>query len=63
MNICKDKLELAMAKRCMNPYELCKTAGFQYASYRRVANGGNCKPATLGKIAKALNVDVTEILE
>lgn len=63
MKINKTKLLIALANSCMNPYDLCKAVGMQYQSYRRIANGGNCKPATIGKIAKALGVDVTELLE
>lgn len=63
MRLNKSKLLIALANACMNPYDLCKATGMKYQNYRRVANGNNCKPATVGKIAKALNVDVTEILE
>lgn len=47
----------------MNPYDLCSKAGISYASYRRIMRFGGCKIATLGRLAQALNVDVTEILE
>lgn len=63
MNVSKQKLELAMANACMNPYELCKLVDMQYQTYRRVSNGGNCKPATVGKIAKALNIKVENLIE
>ena len=63
MKINKSKLLIALAKACMNPYDLCKAVGMQNQNYRRIVNGVNCKPATVGKIAKALNVDVTELLE
>lgn len=57
------KLQIALSRACMNPYDLCKSANIQYATYRRIMEGNKCKSATLGKIAKALNVDVTEILD
>lgn len=63
MNVDKQKLELAMANTCMNAYDLCKAIEIQYQTYRRISNGGNCKPATAGKIAKALNVKVEDLLE
>lgn len=63
MKISANKLTLIMARNAVNPYDLCKKAGICYASYRRVAGGSACKPATLGRIAKALGVDVTEIIE
>lgn len=63
LKISQDKVQLRMAKLCMNPYGLCDKAGISYASYRRIMKEGGCKIATLGKIAAALDVDVTEILE
>lgn len=60
----KQKLELAMAGKCMNPYDVCREAGISYQSFRRVAGSGHgVKPRTLGRVAAALGVDVTEIME
>lgn len=63
MKINKQKLEVAMAKECMNTFDLCKATEMKYQMFRRIFNGGNCKPATIGKIAAALGVDVTEFIE
>ena len=63
LKVSQDKVQLAMARKAMNPYDLCKVADISYGSYRRIMNEGNCKIATLGKIAQALDVDVTEIIE
>lgn len=63
LKISRDKVQLLMAERCMNPYDLCRTAGISYASYRRIMVKGGCKIATLGKIAKALSCGETEIIE
>ncbi len=63
LKISQDKVQLRMAELCMNPYDLCSAAEISYASYRRIMVKGGCKIATLGRIAKALGVDVTEILE
>lgn len=63
LKVCQDKVQLAMARKAMNPYDLCSAAGISYASYRRIMKEGGCKIATLGKLASALGVDVTEILE
>lgn len=59
----KKKLELALAKACMNPYDLCKVVDIQYQTYQRITTGKNAKPATIGKIARALGVPVEQILE
>lgn len=63
LKIGQDKIQLKMANQCMNPYDLCSKAGISYATYRRIIREGTCKIATLGKLAKALGCDVTEILE
>lgn len=63
LKISQDKVQLAMARKAMNPYDLCSKAGISYASYRRIMKEGNCKIATLGKISQALGVDVTEIID
>ena len=59
----KKKLEIAMATACVNPYDLCRAIEIQYATYQRITSGKNAKPATIGKIAKALGVPVEQIIE
>ena len=63
MIVSKKKLELAMATACMNPHDLCKKVGMKYQLFYRVSTGNNCKPATIGKIAKALNTPVENLIE
>ena len=59
----KRKLEIAMANACMNPYDLCKVAEIRYQTYQRITSGKDAKPATVGKIAKALHVPVENLIE
>lgn len=63
LQISQDKVQVRMAELCMNPYDLCSKAGISYASYRRIMKAGGCKIATLGKLAKALETEVTKIIE
>lgn len=63
MRIDEQKLQIALATACMNPYDLCKKINIQYGTYRRISAGNNCKPATVGKIAKALNVSVEQLID
>jgi hypothetical protein len=63
MTVNNFKLQIALAKACMNPYDLCKAVGFQYQTYRRISSGYSCKPATVGKIAKALDVPVENLID
>ena len=57
------KVQVLMADKIMNPYDLCSKAGISYPSYQRIIKSGSCKIATLGKMAAALEVPVTDILE
>ena len=52
-----------MAKACMSTAELQKTAEMPRPTLNNVISGKSAKPATIGRIARALGVDVTEILE
>lgn len=63
MTIKTKELQLALAERCMNPYDLCKAAGIQYQTCRRIISAGKCKMATIGKIAKALNMSVKDLVD
>lgn len=57
------KVQLKMAERCMNPYDVCSKAEISYPSYQRIIKTGCCKLSTLGRLAKALGINVTEIIE
>ena len=62
MFINKESLNLALAKQQMNPYEVCRKAGISYETFRKIRNGKKCKPATIGKIAVALNTPVETLV-
>lgn len=59
----KKKLEMAMATACMNPYDLCKASEIRYQTYQRIISGKDAKPATVGKIARALNSPVEALID
>lgn len=63
MKINRKKIECAMARKKMNRKGLCEAADIPIGTLQNVLNRCNCLPATAGKLADALNVDVTEILE
>ncbi len=63
MRVNEKKVQIHMATALMNSYDLCRNAGIQYQTLRRILNGGKAKPATIGKIAKALNIQVKDLLE
>ncbi len=62
MKISKEKLAIAQARAMLSNKELAAAAKVSTSSL--VAAGkANFSPTTVGKIAKALGVDVTEIIE
>lgn len=64
MKIAKFNLELAMANACMTINDLSKKSNVSRVTLTRFISGRcNPKPATLGKIAKALNVKVEELID
>ena len=63
MRISKEKIELSMERNCLSTEGLAKKAAMPKTSLANVLTKKTCKPLTVGKIAKALGVDVTEIIE
>lgn len=61
MKIDRKKYMIARARACMGQKELIE-AGIPKGTLCRVLSSP-VKPETIGKIAKALGVDVTEIIE
>ena len=59
----KHKLRIAMARACMDIGDICTKENIPRPTVNNVIAGRNVKPETLGRIAKALGVDVTEIIE
>lgn len=62
MKIDRHKYELARARACMGQKDLV-AAGIPKGTLCRIIGGGDTRPETAGKIAEALGVDITEIIE
>ena len=62
MKLDRKKYMLARARACMGQKDL-EAAGIPRGTLCRIVGGGDMRPETAGKIAKALGVDVTEIIE
>ena len=62
MKINRQKFDLARARACMGPKEI-EAAGFPRGTLSTALNSENVRPETDGRLAKALGVDVTEIIE
>ncbi len=62
MKLDRQKYMIARARACMGQKDL-EAAGISKGTLCRAMSGKGLKPETAGKIAKALGVDVTEIIE
>lgn len=62
MKMNRRKYELARARACMSFNDVVNF-GIPKGTLCRVMNGEDVRPETIGKIAKALKCDVTEIIE
>ncbi len=63
MKVSKDKIDIARANRCMTITELAKAYGVSRARLNMILNQREVTVVCAGRLAKALGVDVTEIIE
>lgn len=63
MKVNRKKLQLAMANACLNSEDLAVKAEMPRPTLNNAITGRNVRPATIGKIAKALGVPVEQIIE
>ena len=63
MQLSKNKILVAMAKNNYAVKDLAKAYGVSCSRINFILNSREVRPQTVSKLAKALNVDVTEILE
>ncbi len=63
MKINKQKLQLAMATVCITSNDLQSKSGLPRGTFLNVVTGKSVRPATVGKIAKALNVPVENLID
>lgn len=60
MKIDTARLDLILARRCMNTADLRE--GTSPQTLKRIYHGAEVKPKTVGRIASALGVDPAEII-
>ena len=61
MQVSFDQLEMCLARKCMSLSDL--RAGVSAKTLLKIKRGGAVTPKTAGRIAKALNVDVEELVD
>lgn len=59
----RKKMMFCMANNCMNLSDLVEKSGLPYPTVKNALYGRTVRPATIGKIAKALGVNVEDIAE
>ncbi|MBC1758737.1 helix-turn-helix domain-containing protein [Listeria ivanovii] len=62
MRVNKNKLDIALAMACKSASDL-RSEGLSPQTITRIRRGKEVKPVTVGKLAKALGVEVTDIIE
>lgn len=62
MKLSKQKYEIARARVCMSFKDIVE-AGVPKGTLCRLIAGEDVRPETIGKLAKVLKVDITEIIE
>ena len=63
MYLDRDKINMAMARKSYNIAKLAEVYGVSAQRMRTILNSRKVSTATAGRLADALGVDVTEILE
>ena len=63
MKVSKEKIDIARANRCMTITELAEAYGVSRTRLNMILNQREVTVVSAGRLAKALGVDVTEIIE
>lgn len=63
MKISKQKIERVMAEKGLTAVEVAEKSGVSRQSFSTIKLRGTCEPATAGKIARGLGVNVADITE
>lgn len=63
MKIDKQKLQIAMANACMTSSEIQHKSELPRGTYLNAITCKNVRPATVGKLAKALNVRAEDLIQ
>ena len=63
MKISKEKIEYIMATKGLTASEISEKSGVSRQNFSTIKLRGTCEPATAGKIARGMGVDVADIIE
>lgn len=62
MTVDRKKLEIAMARACINTGELTEKTQMPRSTIDNAIKGRGVRPATIGRIARALGCDPAELI-
>lgn len=63
MHINKRNLELAMGKKAVDFTKLAELSKVSRTTLSYINNGKSCRPIVAGKIAAALDVEISDLIE
>ena len=63
MKVKTQRIEILVAEQGMTLTQLAKQSGIARQNLSTIIRRGTAEPKTVGKLAKGLGVDVTELLE
>lgn len=63
MTVSKEKVNVILARKQLTAVAFCESAGMSRNRFYTILNSKSVAPRTAGRIAAALGVDVTEIIE
>lgn len=62
MNISKNKIEILLARQQITKKELANKMGISTTGLREALKKGRANPVTVGKMAKAFEVEIEDII-
>lgn len=63
MKLDANKFMMILAEKQITLKDLCEESGIGVSTLQKVRKGNTPRPATIGRIAKALGVDVQDIIQ
>lgn len=63
MRVSERKLNLCMAKACATQGQIAKKAGMSRQTLANIIQRHECRPDTLGRLSKALEVEPQDLVE
>ena len=63
MRVSERKMSLCLAKACATQGQIAEKAGMSRQTLAKIIRGHECRPDTLGRLSKALEVEPQDLVE